>query len=80
MKDRFDLEQGIMGCWSVVEDIKIVAEKYADDNDELGNLLLGIQALYQLKFENLFATFEDLIPSMDHRVGTDFSLKDDTYR
>jgi len=65
MKDRFDLEQGIMGCWCVVDDIKIVAEKYANDNDELGNLLLGLQAIYQLKFENLFNIYEESLKSWD---------------
>lgn len=61
MKNRFDLEQEIMDCWGVVEDINIVYETHGEDNDELANVLLGLKTLYQLKFERLFSTFEDCV-------------------
>ena len=61
MKNRFDLEQEIMDCWGVVDDIDIVYYKHAEANDELANVLLGLKTLYQLKFERLFNTFEDCI-------------------
>jgi hypothetical protein len=61
--NRFDLEQQIMDCWGVVDDIKTVYN--ADDlrelsKDEMQNLLLGLYTMYQLKFEILFKMFEDL--------------------
>ena len=59
MTTRFDLEQQIMACWSVVEDIETVAMA-ADDisTDELQNALIGLKSLYSLKFNRLFETFE----------------------
>jgi hypothetical protein len=64
MTDRFDLEQQIMNCWNVVDDIKMV-QAMTDlrplSEDELANALLGLQTLYQMKFEVLFNTFEKLI-------------------
>ena len=60
MKTRFDLEQDIMSCWNVVEDIDMVAEKYCED-DDVCNVLLAIKHLYQLKFEKLFGTFEECV-------------------
>jgi hypothetical protein len=64
MTDRFDLEQQIMSCWNVVEDIKMVQEMTdlrKVSEDELANALLGLQTLYQMKFEVLFNTFEKMI-------------------
>ena len=65
MTDRFDLEQGILKCWNVTDDIDMVYRKIMDnpdelDVDEISNLLLGIKSLYDLKFDELFNTFEQL--------------------
>lgn len=61
--NRFDFEQQIMSCWNVTEDIKLVYENVLDretplTEDELANVLLGLEHLYQLKFERLFEMFE----------------------
>jgi hypothetical protein len=50
-KDRFDLEQEIMNCWHVVDDIKTVCTRSDRmSQDELMNVLIGIHTLYQMKF------------------------------
>ncbi len=62
--DRFDLEEQIMDCWGVVDDIKTVysaSDGREVSEDEMMNALLGIQTLYQMKFEKLYHTFETLI-------------------
>jgi hypothetical protein len=60
--DRFTLEEKIMHCWQVVDDLKTIyhAEKLYTDENEMQNALLGMFTLYQLKFEELFATYEKL--------------------
>jgi hypothetical protein len=58
---QFDLEQGIMNCWGIVDDIKALAEISDRRNvteDELQNFLLGLRTIYQVKFEQLFHIFE----------------------
>ena len=64
-RNRFDLEQDIMNCWSVVDDIKELNRCMLDrrkmTDDEVSNYLLGIETIYQVKFERLFETFEMLI-------------------
>lgn len=64
-RNRFDLEQDIMNCWSVVEDIKELSRCKMDrrkmTEDEVNNYLLGLETIYQVKFERLFETFEMLI-------------------
>ena len=64
-RDRFDLEHDIMNCWGVVEDIKELSRSKMDrrnmTEDEVNNYLLGLETIYQVKFERLFETFEMLV-------------------
>jgi hypothetical protein len=64
-RDRFDLETDIMNCWSIVEDIKELNRCMLDrrklTEDEISNYLLGLETIYQVKFERLFETFEKLV-------------------
>lgn len=54
-RDRFDLEQDIMNCWNVVDDLKMLL-RMGTANQENVN---AVAVLYQQKFEALWATFED---------------------
>ena len=66
-KDRFDLEQEIMNCWHVTNDIDSVAHFVGQtsmnpkDQDAILNMLLGMKQLYEVKFGVLFETFEELV-------------------
>lgn len=60
---RFDLEQDIMECWGITADLQSVIWSKFDSaehmtEDDLLNVLQGIQALYDIKFKKLFNTFE----------------------
>jgi hypothetical protein len=69
MKNRFDLEQEIMGCWNITSDINDVFEYVMNgdgkltpaDRDRVANILLGMSQLYELKFNKLFNTFEQCV-------------------
>ena len=62
MADKFELEQAIMNCWHVVDDLKTVANNATRlSQDDLLNALIGMSTLYQMKFEDLFAEFERYI-------------------
>ena len=64
IRDRFDMEQAIMNCWNVVEDIKLISQMRDMrelSEDELMNALLGLETLYHFKFEILFNGFERMI-------------------
>jgi hypothetical protein len=58
-KDRFDLEQEIMQCWNIVEDLRILAER----NPSIAEDLKAIVHVYEMRFDNMFNTFEKLIKS-----------------
>lgn len=58
---QFDLEQQIMNCWSVVDDIKGLLQMQdlrSMTEDEHQNYLLGLATIYQVKFELLQDLFE----------------------
>lgn len=70
MKNRFDLEQEIMECWGIVDDLKAIEEAVLSSSDFAGMEakytdkianLLSMRHLYQLKFERLWNTFENCI-------------------
>ena len=64
MKNRFDFEQEIMACWNIVEELKVLHEGVLErdlTSDQVSNILLGLAEIYQLKFDILFSTFEQLI-------------------
>jgi hypothetical protein len=65
---RFDLENRILECWNVTGDIDVVFEGMLDSDlsvDQTANMLLGIKELYELKFQKLWNTFEELIKKGD---------------
>lgn len=51
-RDRFDLEQEILECWKVTEDIKLFKEQDAD--------ITVLSQYYEQKFQRLWDTFEQL--------------------
>ena len=64
MADRFDLEQHIMKCWNVTEDIDLLNFNVLEKDmskDEISNFLLGLKTIYNAKFEDLFDAFGELI-------------------
>jgi len=61
-KDRFVLEQEIMNCWSIIDDLEILLDKWDTVNDdEKLNIIIGIKSLYKLKFDTMFSTFETVM-------------------
>ena len=66
MSTQFDLEQHIMQCWDIVDDIKVVYTTHLDGDkplteDELANIFIGMEYLYDIKFKRLMSTFEKFL-------------------
>ena len=65
-KNSKDFEQDIFNCWHVVNDIKHLTEMLSDrgaSTDDITNVLIGMQTLYDDRFRELIASFEYLIAS-----------------
>lgn len=54
--DRFDLEQAILSCWGVSDDLRMAAEVEGNVS-----LLLAIAVLYDARFEALFKILTTMI-------------------
>ena len=64
MSDRFDLEQNILDCWKITDDVNLLYKNVMEeelDKDKISNVLLGLQAIYSMRFEQLWETFENLV-------------------
>ena len=55
-RDRFDLEQEILECWKVTNDIEMFIEQGSSVED-----FKTLTAYYEKKFDRLWSTFETLI-------------------
>jgi hypothetical protein len=65
MSDRFDFEQQIVKCWSVVDDLKdldegIFEEWLSFNKDEISTHILGIANSYDVRFHKLWYLFEEV--------------------
>jgi hypothetical protein len=61
--DRFDLEQLILKNWEITTEIKHLRELISDGKptqDQVENYLLGLETIYEVKFNKLWDCFEQL--------------------
>ena len=56
-KTRFDMEQEIMTAWQVLDDIKMLSARAGTTQEDWD----AVGRLYQIRFETLFETFEQMI-------------------
>jgi hypothetical protein len=72
-RDRFLLEQMMMKCWHVTDDMDTISEyvatQYSDipakHVDALLNMLVGMRTLYDQRFSNTMDLFAELIRKGD---------------
>lgn len=56
MTDRFDLEQQILDCWKITDEISMMEEQGANVAD-----MTSLACVYEYKFKRLWSTFETMI-------------------
>jgi hypothetical protein len=56
MTDRFDLEQQIMECWKITDDIPMMEAQGANVAD-----MTSLACVYEYKFKKLWETFEAMV-------------------
>ena len=62
--DRIEMETQIMSCWNVTSDLKDLTEGVLEHDmsqDQIANALMGMQELYEIRFDKLFRIFEQLV-------------------
>lgn len=77
-RNRLDEEDAIMDCWKIVDDINFLWVQLMDgpemDTDEVCNILLGMQQLYDRKFKELEVTH-----ALAHDLDTLPTVRDEPY-
>ena len=90
MKNNYDLEQEIMSCWNVVDDLELLYDNIvnntsnkfdmpADTEHRLGNIVLGLKELYQMRFERTFSTFEQVVFPKNNDIQDDLDAWPDIH-
>lgn len=78
MADRFDLEQQILNCWSIIDDLTLLAESdLSEENRKI--FIKGLIVKYELKFDKMFNTFEDCIKDRVFNKPTEFNGLETAY-
>lgn len=56
MSDRFNLEQQILDCWKITDDIPTMEQQGANAAD-----MTSLACVYEFKFKRLWETFENMV-------------------
>lgn len=61
-----ELEQNILDCWKVCDDIDLVWKEMYDGNpepteDQIANAMIGLNQIYEWKFQRLWNNFEEVL-------------------
>lgn len=56
MIDRFDLEQQILECWKITDDIPMMESQGANTAD-----MTSLACVYEYKFKKLWEIFEQMV-------------------
>ena len=67
MKDRFDLEQQILDCWKITDDIAMMELQGATTAD-----MTSLACVYEYKFKQLWTTFESMVHERQFKSAEDF--------
>jgi hypothetical protein len=66
MTDRFDLEQQILDCWKITDEIHMMETQGANTAD-----MTSLACVYEFKFKQLWATFEAMVAAGQFRKEQD---------
>ncbi len=59
---RFDLEQAILGCWHITDDINDIANSLEHlTPEQLSVALRGLREIYEIKFDKAFRLYEEAL-------------------
>ena len=55
-----DLEQEVLLCWGITEDLLLLAQEH-EDNGNLSMQILGIKEVYEMRFRKAWDTYEKVV-------------------
>jgi len=70
-----DLEQEVLRCWEITQDLKLLAEVVNDGSDHT-ETVKGVIEVYELRFEKAWDTYEKLVHEYYKQRDKDKKLND----
>lgn len=55
-----DMEQQILKCWEIGEDLMQMAREH-EDSDDVANKVLGLKHVYEMRFNRLWYLYEEFV-------------------
>ena len=70
MSNIQDLEQEVLRCWEITQDLQLLAGGHEHDN-EVCDKVLAIATLYEMRFSKAWNTYEKLVKEhyMENKDG-----------
>jgi hypothetical protein len=65
--DRFDLEQQILDCWKITDDIPMLESQGANAAD-----MTSLACVYEYKFKRLWEIFEGMVNQRQFKSSEEF--------
>ena len=65
--DRFDLEQQILDCWKITDDIAMMEAQGANTAD-----MTSLACVYEYKFKRLWEIFEGMVNQRQFKSAEEF--------
>ena len=64
--NRFDLEEAMSALCNMGDDINVILHSYMDSKvrpteDDMANMLIGLKALHDARYQRMWEVFEELI-------------------
>lgn len=64
-KDIFELEQEILQCWHITDDLRDVSEMFLEGYkdatpDNISNICVALKDVYNVRFEKMWRNFEGI--------------------
>jgi hypothetical protein len=60
MSNIQDLEQEVLLCWGITEDLLLLANEHEEDGN-LSMQILGIKEVYEMRFRKAWDTYEKVV-------------------
>jgi hypothetical protein len=71
-----DLEQEVLLCWGITEDLLLLAMEH-EDNDDIANKVLGLKAVYDMRFRKAWGTYEKVVEEYYAHKPREVNFDDD---
>lgn len=69
-----DMEQQMLKCWEVGEDLVQMAREH-EDSDDIANKALGLKHVYEMRFNRLWYLYEEFVHEFYNKRKVDTNVE-----